>query len=86
MGEDTKTKANRPDNSNRGFRLNGSNTCPTNKISSQNHKSKILELEDDMFNCGHQDNAAQFYLAVEAISSYMVCMYLQRGACTREPP
>ena len=75
MGEDTKTKANRPDNSNRGFRLNGSNTRPTNKISSQNHKSKILELEDDTFNCGHRDNAARFDSADEAISIYMVHTY-----------
>ena len=72
MGENTKTKADRLGNLHRGICRNGSNARPTNKISSQHHKSKILELEDDTFNCGHWDNTARFDSAVEAIGSYVV--------------
>ena len=55
----------------RGFQRGG--TRPTKSF--QNHKSKIEELEDATFNCGHRDNAARFESAVESIMSYVVCTY-----------
>ena len=72
MSESVKGKVERTGNFRRGFQR--SSTRPITK-SFQNHKSKIPELEDATFNCGHRDNAARYESAVEDISSYVIRTY-----------
>ena len=71
MSESVKGKE-RTGNFRRGFQRGSSR--PIVK-SFQNHKSKITELEDATFNCGHRDNAARYESAVEDISSYVIRTY-----------
>ena len=55
----------------RGFQRGG--TRPIKSF--QSHKSKIEELEDATFNCGHRDNAARYESAVEDITAFVVRTY-----------
>ena len=71
MNENAKGKIEKTGTFCRGFQRGGTHLT----TSFQNHKSKIEELEDATFNCGHRDNAVRFESAVENITSYMVCTY-----------